>query len=404
VITKVLRWIPLACALLLLWQPEVATQPAQGVELLRPSPKSAQARPEGKRVRRVRLNPAALRAQAITVEFFDGAKRTYTRKDHRRIPDALGSETWVGESHEGGEAVLTTVAGGTSGVVFTRYGLYELTRDTDGEYTLMEVNPEAFPPDAPPVRETVPDAAAITTLPRQIVAPVFDVLIVWTPQAEASIGGPANMKTLVANAIALTNRVYVNSQVNASVRLVYAGRVEYRETTIHTDLSKFRGKVDGMIDHVHALREQYGADLMAMFGNTYKSAGYCGLGGLMAVPNVAYAATAFTVTDRRCATANLSFPHELGHNQGLQHDPPNAASTPSWPFAYGHQDPAKLFRTVMSYGGAPRRPYLSNPNVLYSGKPTGVANARDNARALNANAGIVSSFRATAPTVPPTSP
>jgi len=68
-----------------------------------------------------------------------------------------------------------------------------------------------------------------------------------------------------------------------------------------------------------------------------------------------------------------------------------------------------MFRTIMSYacGSAVRVNYFSNPNLLYAGQPLGVddavdpANAADNARAINLNAGIAAAFRASvAPEIP----
>jgi hypothetical protein len=44
----------------------------------------------------------------------------------------------------------------------------------------------------------------------------------------------------------------------------------------------------------------------------------------------------------------LSYAHEVGHNEGLQHDPPNSSVSPAYPYAYGYQDPSGAFRTVLS--------------------------------------------------------
>jgi hypothetical protein len=74
------------------------------------------------------------------------------------------------------------------------------------------------------------------------------------------------------------------------------------------------------------------------------------------------------------AAGNLSYAHEVGHNEGLHHDPANATGTPAYPYAYGYQDPGGAFRTVLSYGGAQRVPFFSSPNVSYNGLPTGTSN------------------------------
>ena len=119
----------------------------------------------------------------------------------------------------------------------------------------------------------------------------------------------------------------------------------------------------------------------------------------MSSPSTAFAAYAFNIVDRTCAAGYLSYAHEVGHNQGLQHDPGSASSTPSRPYAYGYQDPGNAFRTVLSYGGATRVPYFSNPAVLYNGRVTGTS-TQNNARALNDNAAIVSAFKNASGTTP----
>ena len=78
---------------------------------------------------------------------------------------------------------------------------------------------------------------------------------------------------------------------------------------------------------------------------------------------------------------NLSYAHEIGHNQGLNHDAANASGTAAYSYAYGYQSPSGLFRTLMAYGSAVRIPFLSSPTLSYSGLPTGTAN-ENNARAL----------------------
>jgi hypothetical protein len=142
-----------------------------------------------------------------------------------------------------------------------------------------------------------------------------------------------------------------------------------------------------------------------LIGEGYRAAGACGIGSLMTTISTSFAGLAFNVVDRSCALGNLSYAHEVGHNQGLQHDPANAGSAPATPYAYGYQDPSGFFRTVMAYGSATRIPYVSSPANLYNGLVTGMA-AQDNARALNATIGTVAAFKsAGGGTTPlPTSP
>jgi len=81
---------------------------------------------------------------------------------------------------------------------------------------------------------------------------------------------------------------------------------------------------------------------------------------------------------------------------GSHHNPQNAG-TPIYPFGFGHYVNGN-YRTVMSYvdpctSGCTRRPYFSNPSVIFNDNPTGVENSRDNARMINATADWVANYR-----------
>jgi hypothetical protein len=231
-------------------------------------------------------------------------------------------------------------------------------------------------------------------------------MVVWTPSARTAVGGTAaQIQSLVDTAVANANAAYTNSGVPAHLRVVYSGEVAFTETasSISGDLSKLTTNGDGVLDAVHSLRTQYGADVVTLIGKGYASgSGACGVGYLMTSVSSSFAAYAFNVVDQSCAAGYLSYAHEVGHNEGVQHDPANAGSAPSYPYAYGYQDPSGAFRTVMAYGSATRVPYFSSPNVLYNGRPTGVANAQDNARALTNNVATVSAFRASTTSQTPT--
>jgi len=82
---------------------------------------------------------------------------------------------------------------------------------------------------------------------------------------------------------------------------------------------------------------------------------------------------------------------------GLMHNPESATHTPAFPYAFGHYVNGS-FSTVMSFAsscgqGCPRVPHFSNPQVFFNNQPTGIPDARDNARALNNTAETVANFR-----------
>ena len=221
---------------------------------------------------------------------------------------------------------------------------------------------------------------------------VVDVLVVYTPAVRAAAGGTAAINAHIDNAAAVTNTAYADSGVNQRIRVVYRAETAYAESGSGTALGALRGSGDGQMDEVHALRNTYGADLVALMG-VFSDA--CGVAYLMTSVSATFASSAFSVTAWDCAVGNRSFAHELGHNMGLHHDPANAGGQGAYSYAYGYQDPDN-FRTVMAYacagGTCPRVGRFSNPNSTYNGRVTGTAN-QNNVLALNNTAFWVANFR-----------
>jgi peptidyl-Asp metalloendopeptidase len=161
---------------------------------------------------------------------------------------------------------------------------------------------------------------------------------------------------------------------------------------MNTDLSRLRSTSDGFMDELHALRNNYGADVVSLIENAPQ---YCGLAYRMATLSASFASSAFSIVHHSCATGYYSFAHEIGHNQGAHHDAANASGA-IFPYAYGYQDPFGQFRSIMAYdcpGGCPRIAlFSSGDNPLY-GVPTGDANVASNATAIDQTAATVAAFR-----------
>jgi PKD repeat protein len=160
------------------------------------------------------------------------------------------------------------------------------------------------------------------------------------------------------------------------------------------DLSALKNTSDGLIDQVHALRDQYGADMVSWFN---ESSDYCGIAYLNKGDLSLDAGWGFSVVYSSCATGYYSTAHELGHNMGSHHDVVTAnGATGAFPYSYGYQNLDGPFRTIMAYncpGGCTRQQYFSNPNVTYIGLPTGIADQADNARSINQTRLPVSQWR-----------
>ena len=283
---------------------------------------------------------------------------------------------------------------------------------------MQQIDPTAFPPDHPtaPVAKAVKSIRVSTKYVTPIVRGVqtalddgslIDVMVVYTPSARISEGGTAGMLSRINLVVAETNNAYLNSGVVQRIRLVYAGEVNYTETTLSPDLDRLQNPTDGFMDEVHALRNLYGADLVSLWGN-YPSGGGCGQSRTMLTEDLSFENQAFTVVDRNCAASNYSFAHELGHNMGLLHDDagsptsvtPEGSPVGTMPisinYARGYADATNLFRTVMAVTNicpnCTRIPYFSNPANSFNGAPTGsgIANAR---QALNDTRDSTANFR-----------
>lgn len=355
------------------------------------------------RARAARANPSALESAAVDLSLFDDMQVTAFRTSVARARSGNG-RVWHGVlSDRPGMVTLVEVDGALAGTVFLEHAAYELIPDGD-HVVVHELQPAAFPSDdvldalAVADRPAADAKLAGTTTVTADGLTEIDVMAVWTPAARAATGGTdAGIRSVIELAIANTNLAYANSLVPVTLRLVYAGEIAFTESTsnISGDLSSLAATSDGRADVVHTLRNQYGADVVSLFGAGYTSgSSACGVGYLMGSPSTSFASQAFNVVDHVCAAGNLSYAHEVGHNQGLHHDPPSAAGygSPAYSYAYGYQDPGGAFRTVLSYGGMTRVPYLSNPSVVYAGRATGTG-SQDNARALRGTADVVSAFR-----------
>lgn len=225
-------------------------------------------------------------------------------------------------------------------------------------------------------------------------APVFDVMIVYTTLARNAAGGANTINARCQLAIEQANQGYENSLINARLRLVYRGEVNYSENgTMQDHLDRLTDPDDGIMDGVHPLRNTYWADFVSLWvTGPGGGLGWC----------VAEADEAFSVARWTNATNSFTFEHEIGHNQGCQHDRANADCTSAYSYSYGWRwigNSGTQWRTIMAYPPGTRIQNFSNPDVLADGQPTGVpvgaTNEAHNAQTINFRATTVEAFRTT---------
>lgn len=360
----------------------------------------------------------------IAVNVFDGLTLNLTRTD--TFATGAADFNWVGgiAEDEFGTATFTRVEGVMYGIIDSpQFGKFLIQKDggSDG-YLVIEVDtdglspcgmdvehelwwddsavgPEAGQPALPDwhfANEPMPEPTMLD--PRGTEETTIDVLVMYTQGALTAVGGNPNSMTAALQAWENnTNTSYTNSGVLQRIRIVHSQLTEYVESASNmgTDLSRLRGNGDGSVDEAHALRNQYGADLVHLV-TRQSVGGTCGIAYLL-FPG-GNSATGFGVTGYSCGWS--TFAHELGHNMGCAHDHNNASSGYRC-YSFGHRTPGNQFRTIMSYAPGTRISYFSTPLRSFNGfvlgisEQAGCANntAADNTRSMNETRLVVGNFR-----------
>jgi len=287
---------------------------------------------------------------------------------------------------------------------------YEISYAGDDVHRIVELDPTAFPPEQLPSEaalppepdtgaEAMPPAAGAETAAGNT---IVDLMVVYTAAARDAAGGQAAIESRIQQAVALANEAYANSLVPITHQLVHQQLVDYTEASssaFHTALNDITGTTDGYLDEIHALRNQYGADVVSLLIDDWS---YCGLGWIVNPASSWSNNYGFNVNLWYCVGTTRTLHHEIGHNQGLAHDVDNASASGAFPYSYGLQVDTH-FHTVMAYDSrygcatpCPAINYFSNPLVSYQGTPTGVFDAAENARSLTETRTYVGNWRGTA--------
>jgi hypothetical protein len=370
----------------------------------------------------------------------------------RHIEWAPGGYVWIGriEEKQLSDVLLSVVGDIVMGSIIMPGAVYSIEY-AGGEYggkkvhAIHEINQGAFPPDEGHAGPVIPPENSSTaplinkptgtaTSPKSAMqasgqstlntsAPdtdaFIDVMVVYTPAARAAAGGTTAMQAHVNLMISQTNTAYANSNITTRLRLVRTDEVSYTESgDMGLDLNRITNCSDGFMDIVCTWRDTYAADLVALI---VENGQYCGIAWLN--NSSADAPYGFSVTLRTCATANITFAHEVGHNQGMCHDwyvdGPGCEVFGWATYSYGYvdDDPGDRWRTILAYNtrcsdqgfNCTRILYFSNPSVFYSGQPTGVNPGTNtsclvgqipttecdahNARTLNESDIVIANFR-----------
>lgn len=355
-------------------------------------------------------NVHALKERRLSLPLPDGG--TMNLQGRLRNSHPNGSTVWNGtvEGAADSSAIFSQHGKALAGVIRFNGRVFKVQRVADEIHMLMEVSPNEPFPEADPVAidsftvtDTAGNGSAVAADTASDDGSQIDVMVVYstnTKERYGDFGGDVDgVNAHIALAIAESNQAYSNSQINTQLRLVHTSEVQNASGNMSADLSALTSSTDGVMDHIHDLRNQYGADMVSWF---QESSQYCGIAWLSGTS----ASHGFSVVASNCATGYYSTAHELGHNMGSHHDSANSGgSSGIYPYSFGYQDPGEAFRTVMAYncsGGCVRQQFFSNPDLTFNGLVTGTADA-DNARSINNTRTTVSQWRTAVVGLSPTS-
>jgi hypothetical protein len=381
----------------------------------------ARAKAMASRVQGVAISTKQLRLPAFTLNLGDGVRVRAERDTFTDLGN--GDLVWSGrlQNEPLSRVTFAVRRGAVSGTIDRPLtegnDLYEVQPMANGGHLLIKHDESKAPPRGPsrfvPWAGSQPRQAAPAARKPPVASEpiVIDLMMVYTPASRARYG-QAGIESRILQAVADANTSFSNSQVNATYNLVYMGEIAYTETgDMGAALSSLQGTTDGQMDGVHALRDQYGADLVCLVN---ENANFCGISYVMTAVNTAFAQFAFSAVYSSCFS-NLTLPHELGHTLGNQHDRANSSFQGAYPYSYGWRrcvTGGTGFRTIMSYSctGGTRVNFFSNPRLTYLGNPLGVdatvdpANAADNSRSLSNTIPVAALFRNGPLVSPPTPP
>jgi peptidyl-Asp metalloendopeptidase len=370
------------------------------------------------RTRPVRLNHQAISpdVRTIRLNLFDDLQLT---ADRERVDlSVTGGYVWVGQVREQpGTVTLALQNGILAGSVeldrARRMTVNTLAGTVDDLYLIREIDLHAPEPNGPdillpsgPVSSAARNASEDTCREN---GSVIDVLVTYTISARDAAGGTEAIEALINQLISEMNTANDNSQASFDWRLAGAKEVPYAESgDISTDLTNLQTPDNGLLDYVHAWRDETRADLVAMLvaeGNQNR----CGIAYQMTGEHEWFGDWAFGVValdypgDAVCPQSILA--HELGHMMGNAHDRAHANLSGVYPYSHGYQSLGETsqFRDIMSYdcpGGCSRINHWANPAVFYLGEPTGVDfdtdpdHAADLVRSMDQTRHMAANFRA----------
>ena len=278
------------------------------------------------------------------------------------------------------------------------------------QYTLSEVNKNNHTSEEmdilPPIDSAIQTElsqlhAAVEEITEHV---TIDVLVAYSTKAkEWAERNATSIDNAIDMAFQYANHVLDNSNIRITFNIIYKYETDYAESPdANMDLATLQKNDDGILDEVHILRKQYGADLVVLMPMT---------GSYAYLPNYDLnkpdPSFGFSVCNVVGSTFSTTLIHELGHNLGAHHHWQQLRTRYPGPgiFSYSSAwrdvgEDGQWYFTVMSYDGnsfADKNPsilipYFSNPDIIVNGVPIGSEEKENNALTLEQTKHVIAHY------------
>ncbi len=379
-------------------------------ELFRPATQSRDGStssvPYAKRSQPIQFNADAMRelrlvgSSTLQLTIFE---MTYVITLEASPESTGGRSTWIGVVE--GVPRSSVVAATSQESLFMNLwipgsGVFEIRPSSETRYMARELDPAKFPPcgaddldplEVPSTPVSRGPAGADTCLDD---GSTIDVLVVYTADAAGAAG---DIEALIEMARSRTNTAYLISGVSTRINVVGTAQIDYTEPACGGSPSCSNvmfghlKNIDGVIDEVHTLRDQFEADVVSMWTATLDNCGVAQTG--VGPANQPIPASAFSVVRQDCAVSNNTFSHETGHVQGCGHqrDSPGINGAV---FDYSYGFDGGSFNTIMSiFGEFFEINEFSNPDNGTGVPLSDLDNSAHNAMAINWSSETIAELR-----------
>lgn len=236
-------------------------------------------------------------------------------------------------------------------------------------------------------------------------AVTIDVMLVYDTTATTWVNNNGGKDAFSLDAVNRMNQAAQNSNIDITFRHVHSVSVNYTHQDFNSDLDAITNGT-GAFSNIDTLRDNYGADLVALMIDTGSPYGTTGLGWILGSYNGS-PGYAYTTSAIRSVAISHTLTHEVGHNMGAHHSKfqtsgpgpntyINAPYSAGWYFTGTN---SVQYHTIMAYSSDGHgnyyssAPLFSSPLLNYQGTTAGDAQDGDNSRLIRDTMNVVAGYR-----------